>query len=136
MTKRLEVYKCEICGNIVEVLHEGKGALVCCGEEMKLMEEQTDEQTANQTTEKHVPVMEKIPSGIKVVVGSTLHPMEEKHYIEWIEVVTEKGASRKFLKPGDKPEALFKDVEGLEKIREYCNIHGLWENKEGEIQWI
>ena len=132
MTKRLEVYKCEICGNIVEVLHEGKGALVCCGEEMKLMEEQTDEQTANQTTEKHVPVMEKIPSGIKVVVGSTLHPMEEKHYIEWIEVVTEKGASRKFLKPGDKPEALFKDVEGLEKIREYCNIHGLWEHKEGK----
>jgi superoxide reductase len=132
MTKRLEVYKCEICGNIVEVLHEGKGALVCCGEEMKLMEEQTDEQTANQTTEKHVPIIEKIPSGIKAVVGSTLHPMEEKHYIEWIEVVTEKGASRKFLKPGDKPEALFKDVEGLEKIREYCNIHGLWEHKEGK----
>ena len=96
------------------------------------MEEQTDEQTANQTTEKHVPIIEKIPSGIKAVVGSTLHPMEEKHYIEWIEVVTEKGASRKFLKPGDKPEALFKDVEGLEKIREYCNIHGLWEHKEGK----
>jgi len=132
MTKKLEIYKCEICGNIVEVLHEGIGTLVCCGQEMKLMKEQTDEQTANQTTEKHVPVMEKIPSGIKVVVGSTLHPMEEKHYIEWIQVITEKGASRKFLKPGDKPESFFKDIEGLEKIREYCNIHGLWEYKEGK----
>jgi superoxide reductase len=128
MTKKLEIYKCEICGNIVEVLHEGVGALVCCGQEMKLMKEQT----ADQTTEKHVPVMEKIPSGIKAVVGSTLHPMEEKHYIEWIQVVTEKGASRKFLKPGDKPESFFKDVEGLKKIREYCNVHGLWEHKEGK----
>ncbi|MBA7662878.1 Desulfoferrodoxin [subsurface metagenome] len=76
--------------------------------------------------------MEKIPSGIKAVVGSTLHPMEEKHYIEWIEVVNEKGASQRFLKPGDKPESLFKDVKGLEKIREYCNIHGLWAHKEGK----
>ena len=128
MTKKLEVYKCEICGNIVEVLHQGKGVLVCCGQDMKLMEEQT----ADQTTEKHVPVMEKIPSGIKAVVGSTLHPMEEKHYIEWIEVVSEKGASRKFLKPGNKPESFFKDVEGLKKIREYCSVHGLWEHTEGK----
>ncbi len=128
MTKKLEIYKCEICGNIVEVLHIGAGILVCCGQEMKLMEEQT----ADQTTEKHVPVMEKIPSGIKAVVGSTLHPMEEKHYIEWIEIVTGKGVSRKFLMPGDKPESLFKDVEGLKKIREYCNVHGLWEHKEGK----
>ena len=128
MTKRLEVYKCEICGNIIEVLHEGKGALVCCGQEMELMREQT----ADQTTEKHVPIIEKIPSGIKAVVGSTLHPMEEKHYIEWIEIITKGGASRKFLKPGDKPESLFKDVEGLEQVREYCNIHGLWEHKEGK----
>ncbi len=126
MTKKLEIYKCEICGNIVEVLHTGAGTLVCCGQDMKLME------TADQTTEKHVPVMEKIPSGIKAVVGSTLHPMEEKHYIEWIEVVTKKGASRKFLKPGNKPESLFKDVEGLEKIREYCSVHGLWEHTEGK----
>ena len=128
MTKKLEVYKCEICGNIVEVLHQGAGTLVCCGQDMKLMEEQT----ADQTTEKHVPVMEKIPSGIKAVVGSTLHPMEEKHYIEWIEVVSEKGASRKFLKPGNKPESFFKDVEGLKKIREYCSVHGLWEHTEGK----
>jgi superoxide reductase len=128
MTKRLEVYKCEICGNIVEVLHTGKSTLVCCGQEMNLMKEQT----ADQTTEKHVPIIEKIPFGIKAVVGSTLHPMEEKHYIEWIEIITKGGASRKFLKPGDKPESLFKDVEGLEKVREYCNIHGLWEHKEGK----
>jgi superoxide reductase len=128
MTKRLEVYKCEICGNIIELLHTGRGTLVCCGQEMNLMREQT----ADQTTEKHVPIIEKIPSGIKAVVGSTLHPMEEKHYIEWIEIITKGGASRKFLKPGDKPESLFKDVEGLEKIREYCNIHGLWEHKEGK----
>ncbi|HAJ32254.1 MAG TPA: desulfoferrodoxin [Candidatus Atribacteria bacterium] len=128
MTKKLEIYKCEICGNIVEVLHIGKGALVCCGQQMKLMEEKT----ADQTTEKHVPIMEKISDGIKAVVGSTLHPMEEKHYIEWIEVVAKKGASRKFLEPGDKPESLFKDVEGLEKTREYCNIHGLWTNKENK----
>ncbi len=128
MTNKLGVYKCEVCGNIVEVLHQGKGTLVCCGQDMKLMEEQT----ADQTTEKHVPVAEKISSGIKAVVGSTLHPMEEKHYIEWIQIITGEGAFRKFLKPGDKPEALFTDVEGLEKIREYCSIHGLWEHKEGK----
>ncbi len=128
MTKKLEIYKCEVCGNIIEVLHEGIGALVCCGQEMKLMKEQT----ADQTTEKHVPVTEKIPTGIKAVVGSTPHPMEEKHYIEWIQVVTEKGNSRKFLKPGDKPESFFKDVEGLKKIREYCNVHDLWEHQEGK----
>ena len=125
MTKKLEVYKCEICGNVVEVLHEGAGDLVCCGQEMKRMEEQT----ADQTTEKHVPLIEKEPFGIKVIVGSTLHPMEEKHYIEWIETISSKGVSRKFLKPGDKPESSFKDIEGLEKTREYCNIHGLWTYK-------
>jgi len=125
MTKKLEVYKCEVCGNIVEVLHQGKGTLVCCGQDMKLMKEQT----ADQTTEKHVPVTEKFLTGIKAIVGSTLHPMEEKHYIEWIEIIAEKGNTRKFLKPGDKPEALFTDVEGLEKVREYCNVHGLWTYK-------
>jgi len=126
MTKHLEVYKCEVCGNIVEVLHAGDGDLACCGQEMKKM----DEQTADQTTEKHVPVVEKESDGLKAIVGSTLHPMEEKHYIEWIEIITEKGVTRKILKPGEKPEAFFKDVEGLEKTREYCNIHGLWSFKE------
>jgi superoxide reductase len=126
MTKKLEVYKCEVCGNIVEVLHEGNGELVCCGEPMELMEEQT----AEQAKEKHVPVLEETEDGIKAVVGSTLHPMEDKHYIEWIQVITDKGATRKFLKPGDKPEAEFEDVKSLQKVREYCNIHGLWKFEE------
>jgi superoxide reductase len=122
MVEKFEIYKCNICGNIVEVLHGGKGELVCCGEPMELMEEQT----AEQATEKHVPVVEKTEKGVKVVVGSTLHPMEEKHYIEWIQVITDKGSCKKFLKPGDAPEAEFEDVKGLQKVREYCNIHKLW----------
>lgn len=122
MTTKYGVYKCNICGNIVEVLHSGKGELVCCGEPMKLMEEQT----AEQANEKHVPVVEEMAEGIKVVIGSTLHPMEEKHYIEWIQVITDQGAYKKFLHPGDKPEAVFEKVKNWKKVREYCNIHGLW----------
>lgn len=125
MTEKLQVYKCEICGNIVEVLHTGAGALVCCGQPMKLL----TEQTADWKNEKHVPVIEKLDDGkIKVTVGSTLHPMVNDHYIEWIEVIADEKAYRKFLKPGDEPSAKFK-VKG-EKIiaREYCNKHGLWKN--------
>lgn len=122
MVKQYEIYKCDICGNIVEVLHGGKGELICCGEPMKLMEEQT----AEQANEKHVPVVEETENGVKVVVGSTPHPMEEKHYIEWIQVITDKGSCKKFLQPGDAPEAEFEDVKGLKKVREYCNIHKLW----------
>jgi len=122
MTKRLQVYKCEICGNIVQVLHAGKGELVCCNQPMKLLEEKTEEQGR----EKHVPVAGKTDKGIKVEVGSVPHPMEEKHYIEWIEVQTDKGISTKFLNPGDEPRAEF-EIEGdIVKTREYCNIHGLW----------
>jgi superoxide reductase len=122
MTKRLQVYKCEICGNIVQVFHAGKGELVCCNQPMKLLEEQTEEQGR----EKHVPVAERTDKGIKVKVGSVPHPMEEKHYIEWIEVQTDKGMSTKFLNPGDEPRAEF-EIEGdIVKTREYCNIHGLW----------
>ena len=122
MTERLQIYKCEVCGNIVEVLHEGKGDLVCCGQPMKLFVENT----VDAAREKHVPVMEKTTTGTKVKVGSVAHPMEEKHYIEWIEVVINGKAYRQFLKPGDAPEAAF-DVKA-ENItaREYCNIHGLW----------
>ena len=122
MAKKYEIYKCDICGNVIEVLHGGKGELICCEEPMKLLEEQT----AEQAKEKHVPVVEEMEDGIKVVVGSTLHPMEEKHYIEWIQVITDQGACKKFLKPGDAPEAEFEDIKGLKKVREYCNIHGLW----------
>ncbi len=125
MTKKLQVYKCEVCGNIVEVLHEGVGELVCCDQPMKLMEEQTEEQGK----EKHVPVVEKTDKGIKVKIGSVPHPMEEKHYIEWVAVHTDKGIFRKFLKPGEKPEANFEITEKVLQTREYCNVHGLWSTK-------
>ncbi len=125
MTKILEIYKCEICGNIVEMVHGGVGDLVCCNEEMKHMKEQTED-AAN---EKHVPIIEKTDSGIKVVVGSKPHPMEEKHHIEWIEVINGDYVQRKRLHPGDKPEAEFY-VSYSDKLvaREYCNVHGLWKN--------
>lgn len=131
MAERFEVFKCEICGNIIEVLHGGKGQLVCCNESMKLMEEKS----AEMATEKHVPVVEKTSSEgeLKVYVGSTVHPMDEKHYIEWIQVIDADGtfSYRKFLKPGDDPEAVFhlcKDcIDGV-KAREYCNIHLLWKS--------
>ncbi len=122
MTERLQVYKCEICGNIVEVLHEGKGELVCCGQPMKLI----TENTVDAAKEKHVPVVEKTAGGIKVKVGSVAHPMEEKHYIEWIEVIADGKAYRQFLSPGDAPEATFDIDAQVVTAREYCNLHGLW----------
>jgi superoxide reductase len=125
MTKRLQVYKCEICGNIVEVLHEGQGQLVCCNQPMKLLEEQTEEQGK----EKHVPVIEKKDKAVKVKIGSVPHPMEEKHYIEWVAIQTDKGVFRKFLKPGEKPEADFEITEDILQAREYCNVHSLWSTK-------
>jgi len=122
MTKKKQVYKCDICGNVVEILHEGQEALVCCGEPMKLMEEQT----ADQANEKHVPVVEKVDGGYKVTVGSTLHPRQEKHYIEWIELITDRGVFRKHLAPGEDPVATFENVGDVIQAREYCNVHGLW----------
>jgi len=122
MTEKLQIYKCEICGNIVEVLHEGKGELVCCGKPMTLFTENTEDAAK----EKHVPVVERISGGVKVTVGSVLHPMEEKHYIEWIEVIADGMAYRQFLKPGDTPEATFNVDAKNPSVREYCNVHGLW----------
>ena len=122
MTKKSEVYKCEICGNIVEMLHEGVGELVCCGQPMKLMKANT----VDASKEKHVPVIEKTPDGYKVKVGSDPHPMEQKHYIEWIELLVGDIAYRHFLKPGDAPEAVFCVKANKVAAREYCNIHGLW----------
>jgi len=116
------IYKCEICGNIVEVLHSGDGDLVCCGEDMKLL----DEKSADSSTEKHVPLIEKTPAGFKVTVGSTLHPMEEKHYIEWIELIADGKSYRQYLKPGDQPAAEFCVQASKVSAREHCNIHGLW----------
>ena len=122
MAKKYEVYKCEICGNVVEILHGGKGQLVCCGQPMKLMETKKEEQGY----EKHLPVVEKMGNEIIVKVGSIQHPMEEKHFIELIEIITKDGKiMRKYLNPGDKPEARFPLVE-IKEAREYCNIHGLW----------
>jgi len=122
MTKQSQVYKCEKCGNIVEILHPGAVSLVCCGQPMVLLEEKT----ADKTTEKHVPLIEKISDGFKVTVGSTLHPMEEKHFIEWIELLAPGISYKKFLNPGDKPEAVFKTEAQSVTAREHCNIHGLW----------
>jgi len=122
MTERLQVYKCEVCGNIVEMLHEGAGELVCCGQPMKLMAENT----VDAAREKHVPVVEKSASGLKVKVGGVPHPMEQKHYIEWIEIIADGKAYRRFLKPGDNPEAEFTISAERVTAREYCNVHGLW----------
>lgn len=126
MAEKMQIYKCGVCGNIVEVLHGGKGQLVCCGAPMQLMEEQT----ADFATEKHVPVVEGIETGTHVIVGSTLHPMQDNHYIEWIQVTTEDGKSvRKFLAPGNTPDAEFcanADAAKAGTVREYCNVHGLW----------
>lgn len=123
MAKKLGIYKCAICGNIVEVLHEGKGQLVCCGQPMKLYEENTVEASS----EKHIPVIEKTEGKLKVKVGSAAHPMEEKHYIEWIQVLQGQKSYRHFLKAGDIPEVEFevKDTENL-VVRAFCNLHGLW----------
>ena len=122
MAERLEVYKCELCGNIVEVLHGGEGELVCCGETMKKLVENT----VDAAKEKHVPVIEKIDGGVKVKVGDVAHPMEEKHYIEWIEIIADGKADRQFLNPGDAPEAEFAVASEKVTAREYCNLHGLW----------
>lgn len=124
MTKINQVYKCAICGNIVEMLHAGDGELVCCGQPMELQEENT----VDATKEKHVPVIEKIAGGVLVKVGSVEHPMIDTHYIEWIEILTEKKVYRKFLNPGDKPQAEFLVDEDVLSAREYCNIHRLWKS--------
>ncbi len=124
MTNLKQIYKCEVCGNIVEVVHEAGGQLVCCGRPMTLV----NENTVDASKEKHVPVVEKVEGGVLVKVGSVTHPMEEKHYIEWIEIHAGNKVYRKYLKPGDKPEALFKIDEEVEYAREYCNVHGLWKN--------
>jgi superoxide reductase len=122
MTKKLEIYKCMICGNIVEINHSGAGELVCCGEPMKRLVENT----TDAAKEKHVPVIEKIDGGYLVKIGSVAHPMEEKHYIEWIELLADGKSYKQFLAPGQKPEAVFKIDAAQVSAREYCNLHGLW----------
>ena len=125
MTQKHQIYKCNVCGNIIEVLHEGADALVCCGQPMQLM----IENTVDATKEKHVPVIERNQEGVTIKVGSEQHPMESEHYIEWIEISTEKGESKKFLNPGKEPEAKFPVKAENIKARAYCNIHGLWKSE-------
>jgi len=122
MAKKLGIYKCDKCGNIVEVLHGEKPPLSCCNQSMTLM----TENTVDAALEKHVPVIEKIEGGYLVKVGGVAHPMEEKHYIEWIELNAEGMVYRKFLNPGDTPEATFMTDAKNVTAREFCNLHGLW----------
>jgi superoxide reductase len=124
MAERLQVYRCAVCGNIVEVLHGGNGELVCCGEPMELQAENT----FDAAVEKHVPVVEKTDSGIKVLIGSAPHPMETEHYIEWAQLIAGDMSYRIFLKPGMAPEALFELPADQIVAREYCNIHRLWKS--------
>lgn len=126
MTKLNEIYKCAVCGNIVEVVHAAQGTLSCCGEPMKPQLPGTTEAS----TEKHIPVIEKTECGYKVKVGEIPHPMTDAHWIEWIELICSCGkVQRKYLKPSDLPEADFKSDSDKVLAREYCNLHGLWEKE-------
>ncbi len=122
MAEKLQIYKCEKCGNIVEVLFGGKGELVCCGQPMKLFVENT----VDAAKEKHVPVIEKTADGFKVRVGEVAHPMDENHYIQWVELLADGKAYLQFLNPGETPEATFQIDADQVTAREYCNLHGLW----------
>jgi len=119
-----QIFKCSECDNIVEVLHVGGAELICCGKPMDLLEEKTEDKGK----EKHVPVIEKTESGIKVKVGSVAHPMEEAHFIEIIEVIADGVTYRKHLKPGQAPKAEFCVKAENVIAREYCTVHGLWKS--------
>lgn len=121
MRLSMKVFKCQVCGNIIEMLHDKSGSLVCCGQPMK----NVVENTVDAAKEKHVPVKEAVDGGLKVKVGSVAHPMDESHFIEWIEIISNGQIYRKYLNPGDSPEAVF-PVSGEWTAREYCNLHGLW----------
>lgn len=122
MTNLNEVYKCNVCGNITEVIYTGVGTLVCCGQDMQLM----SDESKPEGTEKHIPIVKQKGNKVKVKVGSIPHPMTEEHQIERIEVITSDKVYRRYLKPTDAPEAEF-EIEGkIIKVREYCNLHGLW----------
>ncbi len=133
MTQKKQIYKCSVCGNVAEILHEGVGELVCCGQNMELMEEKNKEEGV----EKHLPVIKELPAnvcqgkdGFKIAVGEEEHPSTESHYIEWIEINTKDGKSgKRFFNPGEKPEADFYTRIDITGVRAYCNIHGLWEKK-------
>jgi superoxide reductase len=122
MAKNLDIYKCELCGNIVEVFQSGPGELTCCGQPMVLQ----TENTVDAAKEKHVPVIEKVAGAVIVKIGSVPHPMEEKHFIQWIEISADGKVYRQTLKPGDAPQATFPITAASVTVREYCNLHGQW----------
>jgi superoxide reductase len=125
MANQLAVYKCSICGNIVEILHAADGLLACCGQGMDLL----TENTTDAALEKHVPVIEISGTTVKVQVGSVPHPMQDDHYIEWIELIADGKSYTQFLKPGGAPEATFEvDADNI-SVREYCNLHGHWQGR-------
>lgn len=125
MTEKKQIYRCAICGNIIEIVHEGALALVCCGQAMDLVPEKSQDEGL----EKHLPVIEKTTNGYLVKIGSVPHPMETAHYIEWIELIANEKVYRQHLKPGDKPEASFCLEAEKVTAREYCNVHGLWKSE-------
>ncbi len=125
MTTINQIYKCPICGNVIEIIHPGAGQLICCGQLMELLQTKTEDTGY----EKHLPVVEKFENKITVKVGSVLHPMEKAHYIELIEIITDDKVYKKFLKPNDKAEAIFEISADNITIRAYCNVHGLWQTK-------
>jgi len=122
MAETMQVFRCEVCGHVIQIMHGGAGTLVCCNQPMTLL----TENTTDAAQEKHVPVVEREDGQIKVHVGSVDHPMDEKHYIEWIEVVAEGVVMQRYLKPGDAPAATFATDARELTVRAYCNLHGLW----------
>jgi superoxide reductase len=122
MAEKLGIYKCEICGNVAEVVHGGNGDMSCCGAPMVLLKENS----VDAAQEKHVPVVEKVDGGYKVSVGSVAHPMTDEHFIEWIELIAGDSSYRQFLNPGDAPEATFLVSADSVVARAHCNLHGLW----------
>jgi len=125
MAKRLQLFRCEVCGHIIMVFGEGGGTLTCCKQPMTLV----TENTTDAATEKHVPVIEKTASGYKVKVGDVPHPMEEAHFIQWVELIAGDTLCCQFLHPGDAPEATFDVQADAVSAREYCNLHGYWKGE-------
>lgn len=126
MANHLDIYKCATCGNIVEVLHAGPGAITCCGAVMPLQAENT----VDASREKHLPLAERAGDSVVVRVGSIPHPMEEAHYIEWIEVIADGRVHRQQLQPGQAPAASFPMSSSRFTVRAYCNLHGQWAKQE------
>jgi len=120
--EKSQIYRCGVCGNMVEVVAVGGGTLVCCGQKMTLQEENT----TDAAVEKHVPVVEQNNGQVKVTIGSVLHPMLDTHYIQFIEIITATATLRRYLKPGEQPVAIFNVDEPVLAVREYCNLHGFW----------